>query len=150
MTPTFTGLPDPHYNAEFYADIPVKRLLAWGIDTGVILLISLVAIPFTAFTALFFLPLLVTAIGFAYRTVTLANGSATLGMRLMAIEVRAPDGARLDLSLAFLHTLLYTLFFWSFVLQVLSIILILTGARRQALHDLALGTAVVNRAALAR
>lgn len=147
MTPSITGLPDPYYNAEFYADTPVKRLLAWGVDTGLILLLSLAAIPFTAFTALFFLPLLVTAVGFVYRVVTLTNGSATLGMRLMSVEVRSLDGSRLDLMRAFMHTLLYHVFFWTFVLQIGSIILMLTGPRRQALHDLVLGTAVINRAA---
>lgn len=150
MTPTLTGLPDPHYNAEFYADTPVKRLLAWVVDTVIIMLLTLVAIPLTALTGLFYLPVLALAVGFTYRVVTLTNGSATLGMRLMSVEVRGLDGGRLDLTHAFMHTLLYHVFFGTVVLQVGSIILMLTGPRRQALHDLALGTAVINRAAAPR
>lgn len=147
MTPFMTGLPDPHYNAEFYDDTPTKRLLAWVVDTVIIILLTLIAIPFTAFTALFYLPVLAMLIGFAYRVITLTNGSATLGMRLMSIEVRNLDGSRLDLARAFMHTLLYSVFFSFLVPQIASIVLMLTGARRQALHDLAMGTAVINRAA---
>ena len=36
MNDLYPGLPDPRLNAEFYADIPAKRLLAWVIDTVII------------------------------------------------------------------------------------------------------------------
>lgn len=78
---------------------------------------------------------------------TLANGSATLGMRLMSIEIRRHDGQRLDLGTAVMHTLGYTLSM-SFVLpQIASIILMMTGDRGQGLTDLVLGTAAINRSA---
>lgn len=141
------ALPDPHYHAEFYADVPMKRLLAWVIDSGAILVLTILAIPFTAFTALFFLPLFYMAIGFAYRVITLARRSATPGMRLMSIEVRTEQGGRLDLGQATMHTLLYSLFLSFFLPMLASVVLIMTGARGQGLHDLALGTVVINRAA---
>lgn len=50
----YTALPDPDYQAEFYQDVPTKRLIAWIADTIVIVLISLLIVPFTAFTGLFF------------------------------------------------------------------------------------------------
>ena len=34
------GLPDPVTEAEFYADVPSKRLIAWLIDIAVISLIT--------------------------------------------------------------------------------------------------------------
>lgn len=147
MSDPLWGLPDPHLHSEFYADVPAKRLVAFVVDTLLIVLLSVLVLPFTAFTGLFFFPLLMMVIGFAYRVVTLASGSATWGMRLMAIEMRARDGTRFDLGLAFVHTALFTVFFSMLLPQAASVVLMLTGARGQGLPDLLLGTAAVNRAA---
>mgnify|MGYP000170972395 CR=1 FL=1 len=92
------ALPDPHYQPEFYADVPLKRLIAWVIDTVLIILLVVVIVPFTAFTGLFFLPLLGFVVNFGYRVICLANGSATLGMRLTAIEFRTGDGAKFEMT----------------------------------------------------
>lgn len=147
QTAPMWGLPDPDLKPEFYADVATKRFIAWIIDTVLILLLCLIIIPFTAFTALFFLPFLFLLVGFAYRTVSLANRSATPGMRLMAIEFRSHDGNRLTLPLAALHTLGFTVASSMVLPQVVSIVLMLTTARAQGLSDLVLGTAAVNRAA---
>lgn len=144
---TYTGLPDPYHGAAFYEDVPAKRLFAWLIDTVLIVLISLLIVPFTAFTALFFFPALAMIVGLVYRVVSIARRSATPGMRIMAIEFRTHRGDRFDLGLAALHTLGYTVSMAMVVPQVVSIILMLTGARKQGLTDLVLGTAAVNRAA---
>jgi hypothetical protein len=53
MTDTYANLPDPDAHAEFYADVPFKRLLAFIVDAVLICLITVILIPFTAFTALF-------------------------------------------------------------------------------------------------
>lgn len=141
------GLPDPDFQAEFYDDVPLKRAIAWVIDTVIVLIIVAAIIVATIGIGFFFAGFLWLVIGFVYRVVTLANGSATLGMRLTSIELRRGDGTRLDLGTAVLHTLGYSLSM-SFVLpQVASIILMLTGARGQGLTDLVLGTAAINRAA---
>ncbi|MAU52610.1 MAG: hypothetical protein CMN17_09615 [Roseovarius sp.] len=140
-------LPDPESQPEFYADVPAKRLVAFVVDTLVILALSLLVVPFTAFTGLFFFPVLMAVIGFAYRVVTLAQGSATWGMRLVAIEFRARDGGRFDLGLAFAHTLGLTVSFALPLLQLASIVLMLTQPRGQGLSDMVLGTVAVNRRA---
>lgn len=141
------GLPDPEFHAEFYADVPAKRLVAWLIDSVVIAILTLVAIPFTAFTALFYLPFLWLVVGLAYRIVTLARSSATPGMAIMALEMRTFRGERFDLPTAALHTLMYSVAIGMVLVQVVSIILMLTSARRQGLPDMILGTAAINRAA---
>ncbi len=61
------GLPDPAAKPEFYADVPTKRAIAWVFDTLLIALITAIIVPFTAFTALFFLPVLYMTVGLAYR-----------------------------------------------------------------------------------
>lgn len=141
------GLPDPDLHAEFYADVPTKRLVAWVVDTLLIIVFALLALPFTAFAALFFLPVFVAIVGFAYRTVTLARGSATWGMRLVSLELRTGSGARFDTRTAALHTLIYSLSATFVIPQIASIVLMLTGPRAQGLGDLMLGTAAINRPA---
>ena len=147
MTTPLWGLPDPDTKPEFYADVPAKRLLAWIIDTVLIALITAVIVPFTAFTALFFLPFLYMAVGLIYRIATIASRSATPGMRLVAIELRRHDGQRFDLGMATLHTLAYSVSVAMMFPQLISIILMLTSERAQGLSDHLLGTAALNRAA---
>lgn len=141
------GLPDPVYDAAFYADIPAKRLFAFLVDTVLIGLLTLLIVPFTAFTAVFYLPFLWLLVSLGYRIVTLAGGSATPGMRLAAIEMRTHRGERFDLATAAAHTVIYSVAFSMVLPQVISVILMLTTARRQGLPDLALGTVALNRAA---
>lgn len=145
MTDFHWQLPDPERDAEFYADVPLKRAFAWVIDAAVILGITLLAIPLTFFAALFFLPLLWLVLSFAYRVVTLARGSATWGMRFMGIELRTHRGERFDLPEAFMHTLVYSVCMAFVLPQVVSAVLMLTTARGQGLPDLAVGSTALNR-----
>ncbi|MDT8327595.1 MAG: RDD family protein [Roseovarius sp.] len=140
-------LPDPATQPEFYADVPTKRLVAFVVDTVVIIAICLVILLLSAFTAVFFFPLLMVVVGFAYRVITIARASATWGMRLTAIEFRTASGERFDLGMAFAHTFGLTISFLLPLLQVISIVLMLTSARAQGLSDHVLGTVAINRRA---
>lgn len=142
-------LADPLTQPQFYRDVAFKRLLAWVIDTIVITLISLLIVPFTAFVALFFILGLMALVGFAYRVITLTTGSATWGMRVMAIELRDATGARLNLGQAVLHTAGYTVSWAVAPLQLISIVLMATSNRGQGLTDHVMGTAALNRRARA-
>lgn len=138
-------LPDPQLLPEFYAWVPLKRLLAWAVDTLLILMLTLVVLLATALLTVFILPLLYTALNIAYRWVTLARWSATPGMALMAVELRDAAGRRLDPTTALLHTLGYTVSVLVTPLQIASVALMLITARRQGATDLLLGTAMINR-----
>lgn len=142
------NLADPVTQPQFYASVPSKRLFAWLIDTALIVILCAIIVPFTAFTGLFFLPLLFLIVGFLYRLVTISGGSATLGMRFMSIEFRSIDGSRFDTSLAFWHTVGYTISTSVFPLQLISIALMLISVRGQGLSDHLLGTTVLNRRAI--
>lgn len=139
------ALPDPQYQPEFYSDIAPKRLMAWVIDVGMILGMTLLVLPFTAFIGLFFLPFLYAVIGFVYRVLTISGGSATLGMRVMSVELRTAAGEKLDLGSAFLHTLGYYLSFAMALVQLASVVLMITSERGQSLTDMVLGTVMLNR-----
>lgn len=141
----YWGLPDPDHDHAFYDGVPRRRLLAWVVDTIITTGLVALAIPFTAFTGLFFLPFLWLFVSFAYRTATVAQNGATWGMRFFGIEVRTRDGARPDGTTAALHSGGYLAMTMVFPAQLISIVLMLTGPRAQGLHDLILGTAVINR-----
>ncbi len=139
-----TALPDPDMQPQFYDGVPFKRLLAWGIDMVVILLMSLIILPFTFFTAVFFFPVLMWLVSFIYRVITLTTRSATWGMRLMAIECRDRRDQRFDFGHALLHTAGYSLSIGTALVQLVSMVLMVTTERGQGLTDLVLGTTVLN------
>jgi uncharacterized RDD family membrane protein YckC len=137
--------PDDKPEAGYYRKVTSKRLVAWIVDSILIAILCALLIPFTAFTAVFFLPFFWLIVGVAYRVLTLAAGSATWGMRFAGIELRREDGSKFNLATALVHTLLYSLFMAMFILQMISIVLMLTTARRQGLHDMILRTAAIRR-----
>lgn len=141
-------LPDPDFQPQFYDGVPGKRLMAFIIDTILILLLCVITVVLTAFVGIFVWPILVATISFFYRTLTLASGSATWGMRFAGIEIRTGDGAALDLTQAALHTLGYMISMAIPILQIISIVMMLTGARKQGLTDMVLGTVALNRRAV--
>lgn len=108
VTDPYPGLPDPSARPEFYDGVPFKRGIAWLIDAVVVGLLTGLVVLFTAFLATFVIAFVVLVVSFLYRWVTIANGSATLGMRIMSIELRTRYGERFDSGMALLHTLGYT------------------------------------------
>lgn len=147
MTYSADALPDPERHADFYRGVAVKRGLAWAVDAVATAALTAVIVPFTAFTALFFLPLLFLAVNFAYRAISLARTSATPGMWMTGIAFRRADGSTLDAGTAIAHTI-GTMVTWGFVLpQIASVTLMMLGPRGQGLSDLVLGTVAIKRAA---
>ncbi|MEL6101983.1 MAG: RDD family protein [Pseudomonadota bacterium] len=141
------ALADPITQPQFYASVPTKRLMAWVVDAVIIGIITAIIVPFTAFLALFVIAGLYVTVGFLYRVITLAIGSATWGMALFAIEFRDAGGARFDLGTAFLHTVGYHVSWAIAPLQLISIVLMATTARGQGLTDHIMGTVALNRRA---
>ena len=145
------GLPDPERDRQFYEGVQSRRLAAWVIDLFVILLAGVpVALVFGLATfgfgfALF--PLVVAGVGFVYRTLTIAERSATWGMRVMGIELRRHDGTRFDLTTAALHTAIYSVAISIVVLQAVSCISMLSTRYGQGLPDVILRTTAINRPA---
>ncbi|MCU0900799.1 MAG: RDD family protein [Cypionkella sp.] len=136
--------PDPVRHAAFYQGVLPKRFLAWVMDVVLIAVVTALIVPFTAFTALLFLPALFLVVGFLYRWVTLSGRSATWGMRLMNIEFLDRNGQRFDAGTALLHTLGYTLSMAFVMPQILSVALMMLTSRRQGLSDMVLGSVAIN------
>jgi uncharacterized RDD family membrane protein YckC len=139
------GLPDPEYDHVFYDGVPAKRFFAWIVDVILIAAVSLILGLLTLTVLLWVWPILYFTVSFLYRSATIGTGSATLGMRLMNIELRNGLGQRLSGGKAMVHTGLYLFLSASLILQLISIGLMLASRRHQGLHDHILGSAAINR-----
>ncbi|MFW2587043.1 RDD family protein [Sagittula sp. SSi028] len=137
-------LPDPERQAAFYDGVTVKRGIAWLIDV-VLIAIATAIVSAVTILGLFFIPMIYLMIGFLYRWVTIAGGSATWGMRVMAIELRNAHGERLGAGLAFMHVLAYSVAMSLMLVQIGSVILMFVDERGRGLGDMLLGTVMLNR-----
>lgn len=148
------AIPDPALDSQFYDGVPTRRFVAFCIDVVVILvlwtLVLLLGLVVTVLTLGAAAPLLALAASltdFLYRWYMLGERSATIGMMLTGIEVRAPDGDRLNPVLAFLHVAGFYLTVFFVPLLVIGWVLMATSPHRRLLHDTMLGTVVINRPA---
>jgi uncharacterized RDD family membrane protein YckC len=146
---------DPAANPELFEGVLARRVVAFIIDLIVI------AIPLVAASTFIFVFGLVTfGFGWAlfwllspasviwalfYYGFTLGSpSSATLGMRAMEIEMRTWYGAPAYFVLGAVHAVVY----WISV-SMLSPFVLLVGffnARRRLLHDILIGTVLINSA----
>lgn len=143
------GLPHPVSDRRFYDGVPLRRLIAFVIDSVATVLLGVVAgLVFGLATLgvgfLVFVPVLV-ATGFVYRAASIARWSATPGMLATGIELRNRDGLHLAPSEALLHTTLFAMLTVSGILQVLSAALMAMTPMGRGLHDMVLGTAAIHR-----
>lgn len=132
------------FEPELYSGVVLKRGIAWVFDITLIAILRALILPFTAFTGLFFFPVMMLVVGFIYRWFTIAGGSSTWGMRVMGIHFLDHHGAPLSSGLALMHTLGYTISVAVAPLQLISIIMMLVTSRGQGLTDHLLGTAAIN------
>ncbi len=146
---------DPAQNPELFEGVLARRVLAFAIDAAIILapvaLAFVVLILFVLLTLGLAWPLLTlfypaTVIwALAYYGLTLGSpASATIGMRVMEIEMRTWYGAPCYFVLGAVHAVAFYIsvsFLTPFVLLVS-----LFNERHRLLHDMVLGTVVINNA----
>jgi uncharacterized RDD family membrane protein YckC len=146
---------DPVTEPQLFDGVLSKRIVAFFIDaiTIVLLLIPAALIVFvvgflTFGIAWLLIPALFAIVALGYVAFTLGGPrTATVGMRMVGVEMRTWSGAPVFPLLAIMHALI----FW-FSVSLLTPLVLIVGLftpRRQLLQDLLLGTVVVNSAALA-
>lgn len=147
LSMTRTPLPDPTYDTAYYDGVLPKRLFAWIIDAGLIFVAMLILSVLTV--GIFFLLWIPVqfAVAFLYRWSTLSARSATLGMRVMNIELRGPSGARLSNGEAALHTGSYLVCATIFMIQLVSIGMMIGRPFNRGLPDELVGSVMINRPA---
>jgi uncharacterized RDD family membrane protein YckC len=146
---------DPAVNPELFEGVLARRVVAFVID------FVLIAIPVVVASMLIFVVGIVTlGLGFAlywllppatviwalaYFGATLGSpASATIGMRVMELEMRTWYGAPAYFVLGAVHAIV----FWLTVSALTPFILLVAffNERRRLLHDMLLGTVVINNA----
>ncbi|MEM0990572.1 MAG: RDD family protein [Pseudomonadota bacterium] len=145
------GIPDPTADPQFYQGVPLRRFMAFLIDSVVIAGLWIVgAIAFSVITLGFGTVLigpLLFFIAFLYRWLLLAKRSATLGMQATGIEVRDEAGNHLTSGQAAIHTAGFMLTIAFLPLAIIGWILMASSPERRAMHDLPLSTVVINKPA---
>lgn len=146
------SVPDPVHDSQFYDGVPMRRLVAFCIDLAVILLLWCVVLVVGLIVSILTLGLgtpiaaaVFAATGFLYRWVMLSERSATVGMLMTGIEVRDARGSRLNPVIAFLHVAGFYVSVFITPLLVIGWFLMASTPYRRLLHDLVLGTVVINR-----
>ncbi len=144
---------DPYSQPDLFRGVPTRRMIAFVIDLVVLAIPVILAVVFIAVFGLvtlglgwvlFWLVWPATVIwALLYYGATLGGvNSATIGMRVMDLELRTWYGAPGYFVLGATHAVC----FWISI-SVLSPFILLIGlfnARRRLLHDIVLGTVVVN------
>jgi len=150
---TYDGLAnivDP-FNADFLRGVRTRRIIAFLIDAimiavatfGVGIVVLFLGI-FTLGLGWLLFPILWPLVALLYCAFTLGGPySATLGMRTQGLEMRFLDGSRPTPLLAVVHSVL---FYASMSLLTPFVLLVsLFSDRKRLLHDILLGTIIVNR-----
>jgi uncharacterized RDD family membrane protein YckC len=150
---------DPVASPELFDGVLQRRVIAFLIDVIIIALPVLVVVFFMVvativtlgFAGIFFALLsplfwpLIVIWALCYYGLTFGSpASATIGMRMMDLEIRTWYGAPCYFVLGAVHGA----FYWLSV-TILSPLILLVGlftGRRQLLHDLVLGAVVINNA----
>jgi uncharacterized RDD family membrane protein YckC len=150
---------DPVANPELFKGVLARRFIAFIVDIVIIMLPVALAAVF-----IFFLGLVTFFLGWAlfwllypctiiwalvYCGGTLGSpASATLGMRLMDLEMRTWYGAPAYFVLGAVHAIV----FWLTVSILTPLVLVvgLLNERQRLLHDILIGTVVINNPARAR
>ena len=139
------GLPDPDRDAHFYEGVPAKRLVAFFIDVVLVWGLAILASLLTLGIGFLILGFLIAVIDLIYRTLTIGSASATLGMRVMGIELRTFNGDRFNTGHAFIHTLLFYAMLAFVVVQIVSVIMMGGTRYGRGLHDFIVGSTMINR-----
>jgi uncharacterized RDD family membrane protein YckC len=144
---------DPDLEPELFRGVLTRRVIAFTIDIFIICVPIALAILFIAVFGLVTLGLgwllfwLVSPASIVWALVyygACIGGphSATIGMRVMDLELRTWYGAPGYFLLGAMHAVLF--YISISVLSPLVLLIGLTNARRRLLHDIALGTVVIN------
>ncbi len=149
---------DPATHPEYFEGVLARRVVAFFID---VLIITLPVLFIALFIALFglvtlglgwllfwLLPPAAAIWAIVYYGLTFGGpASATLGMRMMDLQMRTWYGAPAYFVLGAVHAIIY----WISVSALTPLILLIAlfNDRRRLLHDIVLGTIVINSEARA-
>lgn len=150
------NLPDPASAPELFENVLPRRMMAFLIDsvimifvTTLVTIIGAVAGFFTLGLAWVALPIVIPLVILGYYVVTLGSHSrATIGMQAMDLVLTPTRGAPLDGWKILVHPLVFWLTVW--LAWPISLVIALFTPRREMVHDLIAGTLMLRRSPMAR
>lgn len=141
---------DPVARPELFDAILGRRMMAFVIDAAIIFATTIAVYGVLFIGGIFTLGLTWLLLGVAFPAVALGYTaltlsqpeSATIGMRMVELEMRTWYGAPMYALLGAFHALLF--YFTVSVLTPLVLLLPLLNERKRCLHDFLAGTVVIN------
>jgi uncharacterized RDD family membrane protein YckC len=141
---------DPVTQRQLFDGVIGKRLMAFVVDAIIILLLWVLAAVVVGVLGIITLGLawllygaIFPLVGLGYNAVTIGgSNSATVGQRMMGLEVRMWFGGKVSPLVAAFHALL---FWFSFVIFCPILLWALFDQRKRCLHDILAGVVVINR-----
>ena len=142
---------DPVTHPELFDGVIGKRFVAFLIDAVIISLLWLLAVFVVAILGIVTLGLawllfgaIFPIVGLGYNALTIGGpNSATIGQRMMGLEVRMWFGGKVTPLVAAFHALL---FWFSLVVFCPILLWAFFDQRKRCLHDILAGVVVINRA----
>ena len=140
---------DPVRQPELFDGVIFKRVIAFVIDAIIITLLTVAAYVVVALLGIVTLGLawllfglVFPAVGLGYNAITIGGkNSATLGQRMMGLEVRMWFGGKVTPLIAAFHALL---FWFSLVVFCPILLWALFDPRKRCLHDILAGVLFIN------
>ena len=142
---------DPVKQPQPFQGVIGKRVLAFIVDAIIIAILTVVAYIAVALLGVLTLGLawllfgiVFPAVGLGYNALTIGGpNSATIGQRMMGLEVKLWFGGKVSPLIAAFHALL---FWFSLVVFCPILLWAFFDPRKRCLHDILAGVVVVNRA----
>ena len=147
-SPSFVDQPhayDPVTQPRLFQGVIGSRSVAFIVDAVIILVMVFLFGIVTLGLGWLLLP--ATLLVFlAYNALTIGGPkSATLGQRLMGLEVRMWSGAKVSPLIAAFHALLFWFSAGTFVLWLVDVLWAFFDSRKRCVHDILAGMVVINR-----
>lgn len=141
---------DPVTQPQLFQGVIGKRFIAFIIDAAILFFLTVLAYVAVAVLGIVTLGLawllfglVFPAVGLGYNAVTIGGpNSATVGQRMMGLEVRMWYGAKVTPLIAAFHALL---FWFSLVVFFPILLWAFFDQRKRCLHDILAGVVVINR-----
>jgi uncharacterized RDD family membrane protein YckC len=144
---------DPVAQPQLFNGVIGKRIIAFLVDAVIILVLTALAAlavlvlgVITLGLGWLLFPIVFPVVGLGYNAVTIGGpNSATVGQRLMGLEVRMWFGGKVTPLIAAFHALLFWVSLYTLILWLINVLWAFFDSRKRCLHDIFAGVLVVNR-----
>ena len=144
---------NPVTQSQLFDGVIGKRIIAFIIDAIIILVLTAVAALLVLLLGVITLgfgwllfPIVFPVVGLGYNALTIGGpNSATVGQRIMELEVRMWFGGKVTPLIAAFHALLFWVSLYTAVLWLIDVVWALFDDRKCCLHDIFAGVVLINR-----